>query len=50
MFKEKAELHSWLEDWQQTVRAENEDVNLLVNDLNEINPAYIPESSNTRCY
>jgi uncharacterized protein YdiU (UPF0061 family) len=43
-FKEKAELHSWLEDWQQTVRAENEDVNLLVNDLNDINPAYIPRN------
>ena len=43
-FKEKAELHSWLEDWQQTVRAENEDINLLVNDLNEINPAYIPRN------
>ena len=43
-FKEKAELHSWLEDWKQTVRAENEDVNLLVNDLNEINPAYIPRN------
>ena len=43
-FRDKTAIEEWLRDWESVVKNENNDRNSIINNLNNINPLYIPRN------
>ena len=43
-FAEKKEINAWLKNWEQALKKEHKDLSNLTENLNRINPVYIPRN------